>query len=647
MRTHIRKEVSSIAHQPAGSVEETRFEKIHNIVFSNSVTASISVAHEIADLIKKKQAEGKKCVLGLATGSSPVKVYDELVRMHKEEGLSFKNVITFNLDEYYPMEKQDIQSYWYFMHEHLFNHIDIPKENINIPDGTVSHDELEAYCANYDKKIQDCGGLDFQLLGIGRTGHIGFNEPGSNRNSGTRIITLDHITRSDAAETFHGIDNVPRQAITMGIRTVLKAHRIVLLAWGSSKASIVAKAVEGDITAEVPSSYLQLHENTTFVLDEEAAADLTRIKTPWLVTDVQWNEDLKAKAIVWLCEHLGKTILKLTDSDYNEYGMSKLLAESGPAYDLNIAMFNRLQHTITGWPGGKPNADDTNRPEREHPHKKRVIIFSPHPDDDVISMGGTFDRLVSQGHEVHVAYQTSGNFAVSDHEALKFAEVFKDIAKENKTEVAVINEIISNITNKKSNEIDSFLVRQLKGNIRRHESLAATRYEGVPDNQVHFLNLPFYETGGVKKNPIGEADIKIIMDLIEEVKPHQIYAAGDLADPHGTHKVCLDAIFAALKNLKHKDYMKDCWVWLYRGAWHEWDIHEIEMAVPMSPAQVLKKRQAIFFHQSQKDGAMFQGDDLREFWQRAEARNSETARRYRNLGFADYAAIEAFKRYFF
>ncbi len=647
MRTHIKQKVSLIEHQPAGLFEETRFEKIDNIVFADSVDASVSVAREIAALIKHKQSEGKASVLGLATGSSPVKVYEELVRLHKEEGLSFKNVITFNLDEYYPMEKQDLQSYWHFMHEHLFNHIDIPKENINIPNGTVAREDIETYCLGYDKKIQDCGGLDFQLLGIGRTGHIGFNEPGSHRNSGTRIITLDHLTRSDAAGSFHGIDNVPRQAITMGIRTVMSAKRIVLLAWGSAKASIIAKAIEGPVTSDVPATYLQEHDNTTFVLDTEASADLTRVKTPWLVTDVQWDEDLKAKAIVWLCEHLDKTILKLTDKDYNDNGMSKLLAESGPAYDLNIAMFNRLQHTITGWPGGKPNADDTARPEREQPHKKRVIIFSPHPDDDVISMGGTFDRLVSQGHEVHVAYQTSGNYAVSDHEALKFAEVFRDVVKENKGDMGVLNEIITTLQNKKSNEIDSLLVRQLKSNIRRHESLAATRYEGVPDKHVHFLNLPFYETGTEKKNPIGEADIKIIMDLIEEVKPHQIYAAGDLADPHGTHKVCLDAIFAALKNLKHKDYMKDCWVWLYRGAWHEWDIHEIEMAVPMSPAQVLKKRQAIFFHQSQKDGAMFQGEDLREFWQRAEARNSETARRYRALGFADYAAIEAFKRYFF
>lgn len=647
MSTTIEKNVQSIKHQPAGLFEETRFEKIHNVIFSDSVAASVAVAHEIADLIRSKQAKGKNCVLGLATGSSPIKVYEELVRLHKEEGLSFKNVITFNLDEYYPMEKDDVQSYWYFMHEHLFNHIDIPKENINIPDGMVSRENLVEYCLNYDKKIKECGGIDFQLLGIGRTGHVGFNEPGSHRNSGTRIITLDYITRADAAGAFHGIANVPKQAITMGVRTVMKADRIVLLAWGNNKAKIVREAIEGEVTSEVPATYLQEHDNTTFILDEEASAQLTRIKTPWLVADCQWNEDLKAKAIIWLCEHLGKTILKLTDKDYNENGMSKLLAESGSAYDLNIAMFNRLQHTITGWPGGKPNADDTNRPEREYPHKKRVIIFSPHPDDDVISMGGTFDRLVSQGHEVHIAYQTSGNFAVSNHEALKFAEVFKHLIKKNGGEVKVLDEIIDAINNKKSNEVDTLAVRHLKGNIRRHESLAATRYEGVPDNQVHFLDMPFYETGSAKKNPIGEADIKIIMDLIEEVKPHQIYAAGDLADPHGTHKVCLDAIFAALKNLKHKDYMKDCWLWLYRGAWHEWDIHEIEMAVPMSPDQVLKKRQAIFFHQSQKDGAMFQGEDLREFWQRAEARNSETARRYRALGMADYAAIEAFKRWIF
>lgn len=636
----------SIKHQPAGLFEETRYEKIHNVVFDNSTQGSKAVAHEIAQLIKEKQSEGLPCVLGLATGSSPIKVYEELVRMHKEEGLSFKNVITFNLDEYYPMQPDNIQSYWYFMHEHLFNHIDIQKENIHIPDGTVAQQDLVEYCLSYDKMIQKAGGLDFQLLGIGRTGHIGFNEPGSHYNSGTRVITLDHLTRADAASAFHGLGNVPKRAITMGVASVLAAKRIVLLAWGSSKASIVKKAIEGDVSSEIPASYLQMHQNATFVLDEEASAQLTRIKTPWIVGDCQWNEELQAKAIVWLCEKRKKTILNLTDKDYNENGMSGLLASGATAYDLNLWMFNRLQRTITGWPAGKPNADDTNRPERELPHRKRVIIFSPHPDDDVISMGGTFDRLVSQGHEVHIAYQTSGNIAVSDHEALKFAEVFRDMMK-GKQEISDLDHIINSIKNKQPHQVDDYQVRMLKGNIRRHESLAATRYEGVPDNQVHFLNLPFYETGAIKKNPIGDKDIEIIADLIEKVKPHQIYAAGDLADPHGTHKVCLDGIFEALKRLKHKDYMKDCWVWLYRGAWHEWDIHEIEMAVPMSPDQVLKKRQAIFFHQSQKDGVMFQGDDLREFWQRAEDRNRETAQRYRALGMAEYQALEAFRRYFF
>ena len=634
---------SNIAYQPAGQFEDTRFEKIHNVVFSSSDTASICVAEEIAELIKAKQAKNEPCVLGLATGSSPIKVYEELVRMHREEGLSFSNVVTFNLDEYYPMEKQSVHSYFYFMHQHLFNHIDINPENINIPSGTVTAEELHQYCIDYDLKIKEYGGLDFQLLGIGRTGHIGFNEPGSHYNSGTRSITLDHITRVDAAPSFLGIDNVPKKAITMGIGTVKKAKRIVLLGWGGNKASILRKTIEGEITSEVPATYLQDHDNTTFVINEEAAQELTRVKTPWLVGPCIWDEELSSKAIVWLCEQTGKSILKLTDKDYNDNGMSNLLVEGGSAYDLNIKMFNKLQHTITGWPGGKPNADDSSRPERAEPHKKRVIIFSPHPDDDVISMGGTFDRLVEQGHEVHVAYQTSGNIAVSDHEALKFAEVMKDVHPDSTR----IDKVIQTLRAKEEAIEDIVEVRQLKGLIRKRESLAATRFVGVPDEQIHFLNLPFYETGTVKKNPIGQEDIDIVANLIATVKPHQIYAAGDLADPHGTHKVCLDAIFAALDNLKHNDYMDDCWVWLYRGAWHEWDIHQIEMAVPMSPDQVLKKRKAIFYHQSQKDGVMFQGNDTREFWVRAEERNGDTASKYRALGLADYAALEAFKRYHF
>ncbi len=642
MKTTLDQKAKDISYKPVGQFEETRFEKIHNVIFSDSNEASIQVANEIAALIRKKQDANKQCVLGLATGSSPLRVYEELVRLHKEEGLSFSNVVTFNLDEYLPMEKENRQSYWYFMHENLFDHIDIPKENINIPDGTVEGDAVIDYCLSYEKEIKNHGGLDFQLLGIGRTGHIGFNEPGSHYNSGTRVITLDYITRVDAGPAFFGIDNVPRKAITMGIATVRNAKRIVLLAWGQNKAEIIRETIEGEISSAVPATYLQEHKNCTFVLDTGAGSLLTRNKTPWLVDEsLEWTEELTGKAVVWLCTLTGKSILSLTDKDYNDNGMSGLLALQD-SYDLNIRMFNKLQHTISGWPGGKPNADDTNRPERAEPAKKRVIIFSPHPDDDVISMGGTFDRLIDQGHDVHVAFQTSGNIAVSDKEALKFAEISKRIYKSTEAQ-----EIIDYIKAKKESSFDSKEVLRLKGDIRRGESLAAVRYLGLDDANVHFLDLPFYETGRVKKNPLSEDDIEIIVDIIKDIKPHQIYAAGDLADPHGTHKVCLDAIFAALERLKSEPYMKDCWVWLYRGAWHEWDTHEIEMAVPMSPGQVLRKRNAIFAHQSQKDGVMFQGDDSREFWMRAEERNKETAQRYHALGLADYAAMEAFVRYTF
>ncbi|MHC0446937.1 glucosamine-6-phosphate deaminase [Flavobacterium sp. 3-218] len=632
-----------IGFREAGKFEETRYEKIHNVIFESSQEASLLVAQEIANLIQRKNELNEPCVLGLATGSSPIKVYEELVRMHKEEGLSFENVVTFNLDEYYPMDKNDIQSYYHFMHEHLFNHVNILPKNINIPDGQVSAEELQQYCIDYEMKIKSYGGLDFQLLGIGRTGHIGFNEPGSHVNSGTRSITLDHITRVDAASSFLGIDNVPRKAITMGIGTVRNAKRIVLLGWGISKAGIIKKTIEGQVSSQVPATYLQEHNNTTFVLDTEASSELTRVKTPWLVKSCVWTDELKLKAVAWLSELTKKPFLKLTDKDYNDNGMSSLLTEEGTAYDLNIKMFNKMQQTITGWPGGKPNADDTYRPERSTPERKRIIIFSPHPDDDVISMGGTFDRLVEQGHEVHVAYQTSGNIAVSNEEALKFAEISKALNPNSE----VSQEIIDFLKNRTGTEIDSPEVRKLKGLIRRSESFGATRYIGLSDSNVNFLDLPFYETGTVKKNNLSDADIEIMCDIIERIKPHQIYAAGDLADPHGTHKVCLDSLFEALKRLKHNSFMNDCWVWLYRGAWHEWESYQIDMAVPMSPDQVMKKRHAIFYHQSQKDGVMFQGDDSREFWVRVEDRNRLTAEKYHSLGLADYSAIEAFKRYHF
>ena len=632
-----------LTYEKPGKYESSRLEKIHNLIFDNSVAGSIAVANEIATLIIAKQQTNSICILGLATGSSPIKVYEELIRLHKEENLSFKNVVTFNLDEYFPMQHDDIQSYHYFMNEHLFKHIDILPENINIPNGECTVEESHVLCAQYEEKIKNLGGIDFQLLGIGRTAHIGFNEPGSHQNSTTRMVTLDHVTRSDAAGSFLGMENVPKKAVTMGISTVFEARRIVLLAWGQNKAEVVQQTIEGDITPKIPATYLQNHSNVTFVLDVEAASGLTRFNTPWVVDSCEWNLDLISKAIVWLCGKTNKSILHLTDKDYYEHGMESLLAIEGTAYDLNIKMFNQLQHAITGWPGGKPNSEHQKRPERSTPEKKRVIIFSPHPDDDVISMGGTFDRLVEQGHEVHIVYQTSGNIAVSNDEALKFAEIGMAFDPENE----IYSKIIQFINQKNSAIPDSIELRNLKAQIRQKESLGATRFLGLPDSQVHFLNLPFYETGSIKKSPLSQVDIDLMKAKIEEIQPHQIYAAGDLADPHGTHKVCLDSLFMALKEIKHKPFMNDCWVWLYRGAWHEWEIHEIEMAVPMSPNQVLRKRTAIFYHQSQKDGVMFQGDDSREFWVRVEERNKDTAEKFKHLGLASYAAMEAFKRYHF
>lgn len=635
---------TSLAYDIPGKFEETRFEKNHNVIFNSSLEGSKMVAQEIAELIRSKQSKNESCVLGLATGSSPIKVYEELVRMHKEDGLSFNNVVSFNLDEYYPMTKENRQSYHYFMHQYLFNHIDIKPENVNIPDGTVVLEELNQYCVDYEMKIKEAGGLDFQLLGIGRTGHVGFNEPGSHINSGTRIITLDHITRVDASSDFNGIDNVPKRAITMGVSTILRSKRIVLMAWGQNKAAIIKRTIQGDISSEVPATFLQNHSNATFVLDQFSASELTRFETPWLVGSCTWTQELKCKAIVWLCKETKQAILKLTDRDYNNNGMSDLLAQEGSAYDLNINMFNVLQHTITGWPGGKPNTSDSHRPERANPAKKRVILFSPHPDDDVISMGGTFSKLIKQGHDVHVVYQTSGNIAVTDDEALKFAEVCNDFIGKDKEGVN-FSAVIDFLNNKTENQVDSLEVRKLKGLIRRRESYAATRYIGLKDENTHFLDLPFYETGQIKKNPLGLEDVAIVKDIIAKIKPHQVFAAGDLADPHGTHEVCLNAIFAAMKELKTEAYMYDCWLWLYRGAWHEWDIHEIDMAVPLSPDEVTIKRHAILYHQSQKDRVMFQGNDSREFWVRAEERNKNTARLYDDLGLAEYEAIEAFKRF--
>ncbi len=637
--------IKNLKYQSPGIDEETRFEKLHSVTFENSDKGSNLIAREICDLVKSKQKKNKNCVIGFATGSSPAKVYQELIRIHNDESLSFSNVIAFNLDEYFPIKKDDSNSYHHFMNENLFDHIDIPKENINIPAGEIKEKEVKKFCDFYESKIIENGGIDIQLLGIGRTGHIGFNEPGSHFNSTTRLITLDHTTRFDASKTFNGIENVPSKAITMGVRTIFNSKRIIIMAWGVQKSLIVKKSVENNISSLIPSTYLQNHKNATLVLDNESSSELTRFSTPWLVGPCNWSDLMKRKAIVWLCSITKKSILKLTDEDYNKNGLSDLLVLEGSSYGLNIKMFNHFQNTITGWPGGKPGADDSTRPERKSPSSKRVLIFSPHPDDDVISMGGTFDRLVSQGHEVHIAYQSSGNVAVSDHDALKFIEVSKDMFPD---KLGVnIKELVKELKDKKSGKVDSLQIRKLKGFIRKSEATAATRYIGIPDSNTHFMNLPFYETGRIKKKPASKKDILITASLIKKIKPHQIYAAGDLEDPHGTHKVCLDILFNALDSLEGEKFIKNCWLWLYRGAWLEWDIHDIDMAVPMSPAQVLRKRNAIFFHQTQKDGVMFQGQDLREFWVRAEERNNETAKKYKKMGLADYAAIESFKRYYF
>ncbi len=641
-------------HISASSVRKTsdpmaQRERIPIRVFPHSADANKAVAGQIADLIRQRAAEGRNCVLGLATGSTPVGVYDELVRLHREEGLSFANVVTFNLDEYYPMTPNELQSYVRFMREHLFDLIDIPKANCHVPDGTLPIEQVNDYCAWYEDQIEQAGGIDIQILGIGRTGHVGFNEPGSGKDSRTRLITLDRVTRIDAASDFFGQEHVPRRAITMGVGTILAARQIIMLAFGEHKAPIIAKAVEGEVTPMIAASFLQEHPNAQVVMDEAAADALTRYRTPWLLGPVEWDEFKVRKAVIWLARKLDKAILKLTENDYNEEGLQDLLADRGPAYDINIKVFRHLQATISGWPGGKPahaKLPEDRTLSRDSIFPKRVIVFSPHPDDDVISMGGTLIRLVDHGHEVHVAYQTSGNIAVFDEDAIRFADFVADfnthfdVSPQKAAELeAHVEEFLKH---KQPGQVDSPEVQTIKGMIRRGEARAAGRSCGIPVERLHFLDMPFYETGRVKKKPLGEEDIAMTVELLRKIKPHQIYAAGDLSDPHGTHRVCLNAVLSACRRCEKDDWYADCEVWLYRGAWHEWAPHEIEMAVPLSPTEVDRKRTAIFKHQSQKDRALFPGPDMREFWKRAEDRNRDTAQLFDKLGLAEYEAIEGF-----
>ena len=628
-------------------------ERIPVTVYDQPLDASRAVAREIADLVQSRAAAGKQTVLGLATGSTPVGVYDELIRLHREERVSFKTVVTFNLDEYWPMQPDALQSYHRFMREHLFDHLDIPAAAIHLPDGTLPRDKVAAACVRYEEQIREAGGIDLQILGIGRTGHIGFNEPGSALDSRTRLITLDSVTRVDAASDFFGEWNVPRQAITMGVGSILDAHRVVLLAFGEHKAPIVQKAVEQPPCSHVSASALQQHADARFVLDRAAAARLTRFESPWVVGSLdsmglEWTDSLTRKAVIWLALELGKPILKLTDEDYNEHGLQDLLSNRGRAYDLNIEVFRAMQDTITGWPGGKLNAPRRVRggEVRADEFPKRIVVFSPHPDDDVISMGGTFIRLCEQGHEVHVAYQTSGNIAVWDESADRHVDFVEEFCKAfgvgTKTS-EIAEKIRAFLKSKPAGAVALPELQAVKGLIRRTEARAGARYSGVRPEHIHFLDLPFYETGRVRKKPIGPDDIAITVKLLEQVQPHQVYAAGDLSDPHGTHRVCLAAVIDALAAVADRHWAKRCELWLYRGAWQEWEPHEIEMAVPLSPEEVERKRMAIFKHESQKDRALFPGPtDPREFWQRAEDRNRDTARLYDKLGLPEYEAIEGF-----
>ncbi len=628
---------------------ELETENIPCQLFRHAAEASRAVAQQIATLIRQRATENKMCVLGLATGSTPTGVYDELIRLHREDGLSFQNVITFNLDEYFPMQPEELQSYVRFMQEHLFDHIDILAEHANMPDGTCAKEKIAEYCQEYEAKIEAAGGIDLQLLGIGRTGHIGFNEPGSGKTSRTRLITLDRVTRRDAASDFYGEPNVPHRAITMGVGTILDARQIVLMAWGEGKANVIAKAVEGEVSTSVAASFLQEHPNAQIILDEAAAEQLTRCREPWKLGTIEWSNEQIHKAVLWLAQKQEKPLLKLTTEDYNEAGLQDLLASTGSAYELNIRVFRNLQATITGWPGGKPEENkqpgDRSRPT-DNIWPKRILIFSPHPDDDVISMGGTLIRLVDQGHEVHVAYQTSGNIAVFDDDATRFAEFASEYNRHfgiDPERTAQLESHIDKFLNGKlPGQVDSEEVQAIKGIIRRTEARAATRCCGIPSPQLHFLDMPFYETGRVRKKPLGEEDLQITLNLMQTLKPHQIYAAGDLSDPHGTHRTCLSAVLQSCQRVSQDDWYQDCQVWLYRGAWQEWSPNQIEMAVPLSPTELLRKRMAIFKHESQKDKALFPGPDPREFWQRAEDRNRDTARLYDQLGLAEYEAIEGF-----
>ena len=645
--------VSTRYYKPENTIERsvlTRFEKVPVNIYESVEEGVKNIANEIVNKVQERQRDGKFCTIAAGIGISLRPLYAELVRRYKEDGVSFRNVVLFNLYEFYPITETTNSSISQ-LSELFIKQVDIDPQNVFTLDGSVPQENLTEYCSLYEQRISTYGGLDIALMGIGREGNIAMNEPGSTAASTTRLILVDTTSRAEASHNL-GLDKLPPCSITMGVGTILAARKIYLLAWGDEKADIIQKAVEEKISDAVPASYLQLHRNATVCIDLPAASHLTRIQRPWLVTSCEWTDKLIRSAIVWLCLQTKKPILKLTNKDYNENGLSELLALYGSAYNVNIKIFNDLQHTITGWPGGKPNADDTYRPERAKPFPKRIVVFSPHPDDDVISMGGTIRRLVQQGHDVHVCYETSGNIAVGDEEVVRFMHFINGFNQlfdndSNETIHSKYAEIKSFLKNKKEGDMDTRDILTIKGLIRRGEARTACTYNRIPLDHVHFLDLPFYETGRIEKNPISEIDVNIVLDLLREVKPHQIYVAGDLADPHGTHRVCTDAVLAAIDEEKNAcaEWLNDCRIWMYRGAWAEWEIENIEMAVPFSPEELRAKRNSILKHQSQMESAPFLGNDERLFWQRSEDRNHATADLYDRLGLACYEAMEAFVEY--
>ena len=644
-------------YRPATAIERseiTRFEKVPTDIFPTIEEGAIDIANHLEADIKKREQEGRKYVMGVGSGSSLTPIFHELIKRHQAGKLSFKNVVVFNAYEYFPLSEENVNRGINQLKERFLNHIDIEVENIFTPDGTIAQNDVQEHCRQYEQHIKELGGLDVILLGIGRMGNIATNEPGSSLTSASRLILIDETSREEMKMSFGSQESVPPCSITMGVSTILSARKIFLTAWGEEKAEIIKKTVEGKVSDAIPASFLQTHNDAHVVIDLSAAAKLTRIQHPWLVASCKWTDKLVRSALVWLCQITGKPLLKLTNKDYNENGLSELLALYGSAYNANIKIFNDLQHTITGWPGGKPDADDTYRPERANPFPKRVIVFSPHPDDDVISMGGTLRRLVQQGHDVHVAYETSGNIAVGDEEVVRFMHFingFNQLFANEQDEVikSKYKEIKEFLKNKKEGDIDTQDIRTIKGLIRRGEARTASTFNQIPLDHVHFLDLPFYESGKIEKLPMGEADVNIVRELITKVKPHQIYVAGDLADPHGTHRKCTDAVLAAvdLEKEAKAEWLKDCRVWMYRGAWAEWEIENIEMCVPISPEELRAKRNSILKHQSQMESAPFLGNDERLFWQRSEDRNRGTAKLYDDLGLACYEAMEAFVEYKF